>query len=207
MRRPLDIAREFRDKQPGTYHTEDEHRVVRDKRMCTIMRGIYAPEVGLKEVTVFPLSEAHTDLFRKASRQLREGGPSERNPGAIGSLKMSREFRNAPHVIKEVQAQFKLAGRKRPSELGHVPQRVAAHYKDWRKNAFRSALSVVVEKNETVQIPAGIFLPGRRPNTKKKPEETAMFRDLQEVCDEEGLEIIANGESNYLHEFTIQRKK
>ncbi len=152
---------------PDGKHNFAGHTVVKDKKMV-----IFAP-TALKRATrlvAFPAPE-HFEVLKDAAKLLREGGPAELNPGALGTVELHCPIERKIALLSFAQSHYssKVMSRKWISRYG-----------GWRTRALKLAIEMAHRENRTL-----IIREGRKVRLTPK-----LITDLERACEALGVTLI-----------------
>ncbi|MFH0713971.1 MAG: hypothetical protein V1722_05355 [Candidatus Micrarchaeota archaeon] len=148
-------------------------------------------------IVAFP-DPKHFEDFANASRVLTGGGPSWRNPIAIGTLALNppssfhTKIGDGPRIsrtyftLSAIQAHYTVGrGKTKEEKAAPFPRKLATRYAGWRKHALDLLMQVTKEKQFIITA-GSIALNAYRPKNQKKYAES-LICELREAAKKHGL--------------------
>jgi len=178
-------------------HGSRKYKLTHTGKMVLVEFRDWSPNVFLHKIVAFPKAE-HAEKFEMASKHVRNFGPAEANPGAIGTLSFRKISGSRRLEFYSAQAHAYVNKGKRQTG---VPRRIFEHYAGWRYHSLRNALIHAKEKKLPFIIdktsPNHEIFEGRSSGALKN-----FMAEIKRIANELDLEIIDSPTS-----IVIQPKK
>ena len=145
--------------------------IIRDKKMVLVGDKYLIPNADTShEIVVFPRPD-HVPVFRKAAEKLKVAGPSDRNPGAVGTISINNL--RTKTSLRYAQAHY---------SSRTVSRSMITRYGGWRVRALAHAIKLA----HGIGMPLEVFSYFHNNNER----DTRQFdRDLQEACRRLGVKM------------------
>ncbi|MFH0713992.1 MAG: hypothetical protein V1722_05450 [Candidatus Micrarchaeota archaeon] len=197
------IAREAWVLKPGVVVNLPNCTVMRIKHMVLIAQGehystsLSEVKAALMRKSDYPWRDVikfvaypdpkHAEEFKKAVRGVRNAGPVDRNPGAIGTAALTIVHgEKIQGALAFVQAHYKTNGNQ------PLPRKLATRYNGWRHHCLDQIMALVKETRATVSIGNDVVYPlGRTVN------RSDTHKALEYACKRNGFRLTDKGTGTF----------
>jgi len=161
-----------RDSPTLTLYTTSHH-----KNMAIVSN----PRSLNPDVVVFPKAE-HRESFLRAHKSVRSYGPSDKNPGSVGTLSLSQDSPRANFLnIEFAHAHFTTEKDKaKQGKTNKLPKKLSKKYGGWRKEALKEGIRIAMSRRKILRLDLSNF-------NMKHGNREAFLRDLGVAIVELGM--------------------
>jgi len=105
------------------------------------------------EVVVFP-EPIDKESFIRAHKSVKSYGSAERNPGSIGTLRLSQDSNKSKFFdVDFAQAHFKIErDKEKQGKTNKLPLKIARKYGGWRKEAMKEGIRIAMLRKKILRL-------------------------------------------------------